>query len=190
MGLTRKSVVIAFATLLLISTLTGVIFYRTVVGANSTNILSVLFGWQWIYLSITGLIILLIALVTKRKKLVIAAGIMLVTLAIPLVSARIIESNRLYITGEGGPAGPTFACLVWDNSAAILRSGVYSDSLGLCTLMSIPSYNKFLIDRSREADQGDVSASYYLMAGIHQLVIIGGFLLATRSLVAKNISRS
>jgi hypothetical protein len=54
--------------------------------------------------------------------------------------------------------------------------------------MSIPSYNKFLIDRSRDADQLDASATYYIMLGINELIILGGGFLAYRRLATKTLS--
>lgn len=184
----NKKLVAASVSIFTLAIISGIIFYKTVVGNDSTSIFSVIFGWQWIYLCITALATFFIATFTKKKKLAIASGIILVSLAILLIPARLVESSRLYITGEGGPAGPEFACLVWDNSNINLKSGAYSDSLGLCTLMSIPSYNKFLIDRSRDADQLDASATYYIMLGINELIILGGGFLAYRRLATKTLS--
>lgn len=188
MKFSRKSASVYFTAILLASVISGVVFYKTVVGDDSTNILSVLFGWQWIYLCISSLIALFVAIFTNRKKLIIASGIMLFSLALVLIPARFVESSRMYITGDGGPAGPEFACLIWDNSSINLRSGAYSDSLGLCTVMSIPSYNKFLIDRSRDADQFDATATYYIMLGANQLIIVSGGWLAYKKLASKTPS--
>ncbi|MEO6761702.1 MAG: hypothetical protein ABI220_05025, partial [Candidatus Saccharimonadales bacterium] len=118
--------------------------------------------------------------------LLITAGIILVSLVLVLVPARLVESSRIYITGEGGPAGPEFGCLVWDNNYLNLRSGAYEGSLGLCTLMSIPSYNKFLIDRSPNADQLDASTTYYIMLAINEAILVGGSYLAYRKLTVKS----
>jgi len=161
---------------------TGVIFYQLVVGKYSgTNILSVMFGWQWLYLAAAGLLMLIFALVKKRRPLAIAALIVLVSLAAVFVPARIVATTGIYITGDGGPTGPRFSCLVWDrpNIGVEYDSAPWNDT---CTLMSIPSYNKFLIDQRQDADQEDASSTYYAMFLINEVSIISGLWLANRRL--------
>jgi hypothetical protein len=188
MNLTKKYFVITYIAVLIAAIVTGIIFYHTVVGNDSTNIFSVIFGWQWIYLAVISIAVLVVASIKRNKRLAWAAGIIAASLAIVLIPARFVEFSRIYITGDGGPAGPEFACLVWDNSKINLRSGAYSDSFGLCTVMSIPSYNKFLIDRSRNADQLDATGTYYVMLGLNEMVLLGGGLLAYKKLGTKTLS--
>jgi hypothetical protein len=188
MKLTKKHFVITYIVVLIAAIVTGTIFYHIVVGNNSTNIFSVIFGWQWIYLTVICVAVLIVAIIKSKQRLAWAAGIIAASLAIVLIPARLVESSRIYITGDGGPAGPEFACLVWDNSNLNLRSGAYSDSLGLCTVMSIPSYNKFLIDRSRYADQLDATGTYYAMLGLNEIVLLGGGLLSYKKFGTKTLS--
>jgi carbon starvation protein CstA len=165
--------------------ITGVIFYQLVVGKYSgTNILSVMFGWQWLYLAAAGLTMLIVALIKKRRSLAIAALIILASLAAVFVPARIIATTGLYITGDGGPTGPRFHCLVWDrpNIGIEYDSPPWNDT---CTLMSIPSYNKFLIDQRPDADQEDASPTYYAMFFVNEVSIVSGLWLANKRLTRR-----
>ena len=169
--------------------LIGFAFYFTVVNTDSffdalvtslhstTNIFSILFGWQWVLLT-AGAVTLLVQGFRKNDKACRqAALIVLASLAAVLISAQIVYSRSLYITAaEGGPAGPDFNCMVWDEMS------IYASDTPLCTVMSIPSFNKFLIDRSYTADQSDTSASYYTMFLINEAVLLGGIALAARRL--------
>jgi hypothetical protein len=185
MNFVKKYFIWIFSSLSVLAIISGFIFYKAIVGDDSTNIFSVIFGWQWIYLSIISIALLVFALIKKSKPLRTAALIIIVSLVTVVIPARIIEASRIYITGDGGPSGPHFACLVWDNSSVNLRSGAYEDNFGLCTLMSIPTFNKFIIDRSRNADQLDSSPTYYLMLVANETIIVGAVYLASKKLTGK-----
>ncbi|HEX8182675.1 MAG TPA: hypothetical protein VF575_03675 [Candidatus Saccharimonadales bacterium] len=184
MKLTKKGLLIAYAIIFMAAIITGIVFYNAAIGDDSTNIFSVIFGWQWLYLAIFSFIILLGAALSKRKNSYTIPGVILISLTIVFLPARLVESSHLYVTGGAGPSGPHFACLTWKNSAINLRSGAYGDNLGLCTLMSIPSYNKFLIDRSIDADStyATATASYYTMLAINQMIILVGGWFSYRTL--------
>lgn len=197
MKLSQKKFITLASYLTVLGLLTGFIFYFTVVNTDSffyalavslnstTNIFSVLFGWQWIFLAIGAVILLVKSLKKRNKACRQAALIVLASLAIVLVPAQIIYYKVSYITGEGGPSGPDFACLIWDNSDPYLldaQEGTLMPSS--CTFMSIPSFNKFLIDRSYAADQTDASPSYYTMLLINEAILVGGIVLAARRLPA------
>jgi hypothetical protein len=47
-----------------------------------------------------------------------------------------------------------------------------------CRTMSMPSYNKFLIDQSRDADQHDDEWTYYAMLVLNEAILLGGAYLA------------
>ncbi|MET1033491.1 MAG: hypothetical protein ABWX94_03250 [Candidatus Saccharimonadales bacterium] len=53
--------------------------------------------------------------------------------------------------------------------------------------MSIPSYNKFLVDRRENADQTDSSITYYAMFAVNELVLIGGGWLAYKKLLKRKV---
>ncbi len=184
----NKYFVTIYIAVLVVAIVTGIIFYNVVVGNGSTNIFSVIFGWQWIYLAVISIAVLIVAPIKRNRRLAWAGGIMAVSLALVLIPARLVESSGMYITGEGGPAGPEFACLVWNDPNITLHNGSYGNNLGLCTVLSIPSYNKFLIDRSRDADQLDATPTFYMMLAVNEIIILGGGLLARRRLTSKSVS--
>lgn len=166
----------------------GLIFYYAVVGDEryTTNVWSVLFGWQWLYLGAASAMVLVLAIIKHNWRLMRAALTIIGSLLILLLPAQFIYSNRIYITGDGGPAGPDMSCLVWHKS---LISGAYGHHIySLCTLMSMPSLNKFIIDWSGDAGQTDDSGTYYVTLVMNELIIIGGLALALRQLRPKTKS--
>lgn len=168
-------ILLTFLTAVLIS---GLLFYHLIVGEESTNVWSILFGWQWFYLATASIVVLVISIVKKKPQLRGVVVPIIFSLAAVLLSAQYVYSSRLYITSEGGPAGPDMNCLIWDEP---FISGAYSNnSFTLCTLMSMPSFNKFLIDQRLFADSTDSSATYYAMLFINEVVVIGSFILGFR----------
>ena len=171
--------------LLVLAFISGLAFYFNVVfnsDISNTNPLSVIFGWQWFYLFVASVVVLILAIARQSKQLLKASATILISLLIVFVPAQFIFSKGLYITGDGGPAGPDFNCLVWKEFSTNSLTNTYHRGIGLCSLMSIPSFNKFLIDRSQNADQTDNSASYYTMLVINEAVLVGGLILARRSM--------
>jgi hypothetical protein len=161
---------------------TSQMYYTKVVGSESgTNIFSVYFGWQWLCMFVTAIGLIIYSLTHRRKYLLKPALITLAGLMLVFVSARVIYQTRFYITGDGGPAGPEFSCIVWKDAKA---SGEYDETLGLrgvpCTFMSMPSYNKFLIDYRVNADQSDNSLTYYVTLLINEATVLAGIIYAYR----------
>jgi hypothetical protein len=162
----------------------ALIFYHTVVGRDGlTNFWSIFFGWQLLFLGVTtiGICVRLI----QRKKLrqyALPLLVLVITILFVVVPSSISSSSRRYITGDGGPAGPMFNCLLWE------ETGLYStyDSTWrfACDAMSIPSYSKFWIDQRYRADQTDASLTYYITFAADELILLSGlyvsFLLAKR----------
>ena len=130
---------------------------------------------------ITSMSLTIYSLIHRRKNLLKLALMTLAGLVLVFVSARVIYQTNFYITGDGGPAGPRFSCLAWKDAEA---SGEYDQTLGLrgvpCTFMSMPSYNKFLIDQRINADQSDSSLTYYVTFLINEATVLAGITYAYR----------
>jgi|GEM_PF-5281802 len=179
-----RTLFVGFGGLTIVS---GLAFYFGIVrnpDVASTNPLSIIFGWQWIYLFLASVIMLIFAIRKHDKRLLKGVIIIFITLFIVFVPAQFIFSNGLYITGDGGPAGPEFNCLVWNRGSTKSYTNIYNRDIGLCSLMSIPSFNKFLIDRNRDADQTDGSISYYAMLAINEALVVSGLIIARRKIFA------
>lgn len=102
------------------------------------------------------------------------------TLLVLFLGARNIEGRNAYITGDGGPSGPHFACLAWSKEANI----AYDSFLGTvqCVYYYTPEFNKFWIDQSRDADSGDTLSSYLSLA-LHFSVLFMLFKLSDQKLI-------
>ena len=165
----------------------GLVFYFAEVGKDSTNVFSVLFGTQWLLLAIISVVLLAVACRRKSKPLLLAGAMLIASLVIVMVPAQIVLARGMYVAWQGEPDGPLFNCLLWNNQS--LPTGVTpgadtaQNSFGLCTIMSIPSLNKFLIDRSSNAPLSDGSLTYYLMFGFNEAILVGGIALSRRKLL-------
>lgn len=169
-----RQLLIAAAALLAAPLLAAWAFYSEVVARDGlTNYWSIFFGFQ---VFIVGAITLGVAIWLARNKqlrkhlapLIIAVATILVVVTPSWVSI----STRRYITGEGGPAGPSFNCLLWGRVGLF---STYDKPWELtCELMSIPSYSKFWIDQDYAADQTDASRTYYLTFAALELALLSG----------------
>jgi hypothetical protein len=167
-----------------LAVVSGVVFYKKFVGEESTPLLSVIFGWQWLYFAVLSSVALVVAFISKNKRLAGVAATIIVALLVLYIPARIVESSRIYITGDGGPSGPQLACLLWNANDSTV-SAISQNSFGACTLFSIPSYNKFLIDRSPEADQLESTPTYYAMLLVNEAALLGALYYAHKKVTAK-----
>lgn len=168
--------------------LSSIVFYYGVVGeqkegfSTPTNPLSIFFGWQWFYLLLVSIILAMCAFKKHNNRLIKAVMIVIISLLLVGVPAFVVWETGYFSKGDR-PDGPEFDCLIWKRNPVphFLPHRLYYDSQdNLCVLMSIPSLNRFLIDRKADAYHDGPRIYYYSMLLINEVVIIGGVIISRK----------
>jgi hypothetical protein len=192
---TNRLIAIGISALIVLS---SVFFYYGVVGpqkegiTSATNPLSIFFGWQWLYLLLASIILAIRAFRKHNRRLIKAAMIVVVSLLLVGIPAFVVWQTRYFVKGEG-PSGPEFDCLIWDRDPIpkFLPHTLYYDSKdNLCIVMSIPSFNRFLIDRKANAYHDGPRVYYYSMLLINEIVLIGGVTAARKYYYKNHVPKS
>lgn len=127
------------------------------VGTDLLYFCDVLFGSEVIVLSIVSIIGLIYG-VLKSKHVLKASGILLAALTIIILPAAVIQhTHSYYSAGDGGPSGPEFDCLVWDNTYKYFTFQFEAS----CTMMHLPSLNTALINPT-ETYELEPGVGYFL----------------------------
>lgn len=179
MSIQMKLLVVAACCLFVLPFFAALVFYHVVVEQQfeTTNFWSVFFGWQVLFVGIAALVAGY-RLIQKKtiRRFAVPLVIIAASLALVIIPSWVSRSTRLYLTGEGGPAGPEMNCLMWEKTGVFSTYDATWDAS--CGLMSIPSFSKFWIDQRREADQTDASSSYYVTFAVDEYILLTGVVAA------------